>query len=163
MRKTFGRLASVADAARLAKIDTKALIDYLQKHLAGGAAGPGQAGSPVPVQGISRETGGDYRVDELKAMLRELHAGRTPEEVAARFGRLLEAVKATKTAEAEQQLVAEGLPEDEIKRLCDVHAAVFRGAPQQQVGLDLPSEHPLTGLPRRTRTFRPSWQQKRWP
>jgi hypothetical protein len=152
MRKTFGRLASLADAARLANVETATLVEYINGLLAGGpttATQPAPATvDPMPSDEAKPVSGKDinYRVDELTAMLRELHAGRTPEEVSARFGQLLTSVSAMEIAEAEQQLVADGLPEDEIKRLCDVHAAVFRGKPGQQVDLHLPLDHPLTGL-----------------
>jgi DUF438 domain-containing protein len=36
-------------------------------------------------------------------------------------------VSAVEIAEMEQQLIREGLPPDEIKRLCDVHARIFEG------------------------------------
>jgi len=156
MRKTFGRLASLADAARLANVDTATLVDHINGLLAGHPASPATgsvpATAPAPAATPSAQaapapsTDINYRVEELKAMLRELHAGRTPAEVSARFGQLLASVSATEIAEAEQQLVADGLPEDEIKKLCDVHAAVFRGTPGQQVDLHLPLDHPLTGL-----------------
>ena len=35
---------------------------------------------------------------------------------------------ATEISEAEQALINEGLPVEEVQRLCDVHAAVFKGS-----------------------------------
>jgi DUF438 domain-containing protein len=55
-----------------------------------------------------------------------LHEGRTVDEVKAQFSQLLQDVGPGEIAEIEQALIAEGLPEQEIKRLCDVHVAVFR-------------------------------------
>jgi len=66
------------------------------------------------------------RKETLKRLIRQLHEGKTVEEVKEEFAALLRDVGATEIAEIEQALIAEGLPEMEIKRLCDVHVAVFR-------------------------------------
>jgi DUF438 domain-containing protein len=66
------------------------------------------------------------RKEQLKDVIRQLHEGKSVDELKAQFGKLLHDVGATEIAELEQELVDEGLPETEIKRLCDVHVAVFR-------------------------------------
>ena len=87
------------------------------------------------------------RKETLKMLIRELHAGKTVEDVKDEFAALLRDVGATEVAEMEQALIAEGLPEMEIKRLCDVHVAVFRES------LDAhPSPETLPGHP--IHTFR---------
>ena len=45
---------------------------------------------------------------------------------------MLQDVGATDIAEIEQELVEEGMPAEEIKRLCDVHVAVFRESLETQ-------------------------------
>ena len=72
---------------------------------------------------IDNETG---RKEALKRVVRELHSGRSVDEVKDEFAELLRDVGATEVAEIEQALIEEGLAETEIKRLCDVHVAVFR-------------------------------------
>ena len=87
------------------------------------------------------------RKETLKMLIRELHAGKTVKDVKDEFAALLRDVGATEVAEMEQALIAEGLPEMEIKRLCDVHVAVFRES------LDAhPSPETLPGHP--IHTFR---------
>jgi DUF438 domain-containing protein len=66
------------------------------------------------------------RRETLKRLIHELHEGRAVDDVKAEFATLLKDVGAAEIAEVEQALIAEGLPEAEIKRLCDVHVAVFR-------------------------------------
>jgi DUF438 domain-containing protein len=66
------------------------------------------------------------RKDALKSVVRQLHTGRSVDEVKDEFAELLRDVGATEVAEIEQALIEEGLDENEIKRLCDVHVAVFR-------------------------------------
>jgi DUF438 domain-containing protein len=68
----------------------------------------------------------EQRKTALKGLIRKLHEGRSVQEVKAEFAQLLEDVGASEIAEIEEALIAEGLPETEVKRLCDVHVAVFR-------------------------------------
>ena len=50
------------------------------------------------------------------------------EEVSTRFGELIEDIEASEIAAMEQQLIEDGMPESEVKRLCDVHVQVFADA-----------------------------------
>ena len=66
------------------------------------------------------------RQDMLKGLIQELHAGKSVDDVKETFARLIQDIAPSEIAEMEQSLIAEGLPETEVKRLCDVHVAVFR-------------------------------------
>jgi DUF438 domain-containing protein len=66
------------------------------------------------------------RQETLRGLIRELHAGRSVAEVKGAFAELVRGIGPAEIAELEQNLIAEGLPESEVKRLCDVHVAVFR-------------------------------------
>ena len=71
----------------------------------------------------------EYRKQVLKELIGELHKGKTIDEVKSRFEELIEGgVTTAEITEMEAALVAEGLPVEEIQRLCDVHAAVFKGS-----------------------------------
>lgn len=70
----------------------------------------------------------EYRKQVIKQVISELHQGKTVEEVKGRFEEAFQDVSAMEISEVEQALVAEGLPISEIQRLCDVHAAVFKGS-----------------------------------
>ena len=83
------------------------------------------------------------RRETLKRLIRQLHEGRTIEDVKDEFAALLEDVGATEIAEIEQALIAEGLPETEVKRLCDVHVAVFRESLEAQVKPEAIPGHPI--------------------
>lgn len=80
------------------------------------------------------------RKETLKGVIRRLHQGEPVEAVKADFAQLLRDVGPSEIAEIEETLIAEGLPETEVKRLCDVHVAVFRESldtqapPQQRPG-----------------------------
>ena len=79
----------------------------------------------------------------LKDLIRQLHDGKTVDEVKADFARLLDSVGASEIAEIEQTLIAEGLPEMEVKRLCDVHVAVFRDVLDTQEKPESLPGHPV--------------------
>ncbi len=70
----------------------------------------------------------EYRKDVIKEVIKELHQGKSVEEVKGKFEVAFAGVSATEISEAEQALINEGLPVEEIQKLCDVHSAVFKGS-----------------------------------
>ncbi|NPV07608.1 MAG: DUF438 domain-containing protein [Anaerolineae bacterium] len=68
----------------------------------------------------------ESRKEVIKEVIRRLHSGATAEEMTRRFGQVLHGVSATEIAQIEQELIEEGMPREEVHRLCDVHLAVFR-------------------------------------
>ncbi len=70
----------------------------------------------------------EYRKNVIKDLLRKLHEGQTVDDVKHEFDEAFSGVSASEISEAEQALIAEGLPVQEVQRLCDVHAAVFKGS-----------------------------------
>jgi len=81
----------------------------------------------------------------LKEAIRQLHAGVPPEEVKERFRQVLEGASSLEIAKIEEELVKEGMPREEIQRLCDVHLAVFREQLEKQK-LELPLGQPISIL-----------------
>jgi DUF438 domain-containing protein len=65
------------------------------------------------------------------------------DEGKAELAALLRDVGPTEIAEIEQALIDEGFPEMEIKRLCDVHVAVFRESLEAQQKPETVPGHPL--------------------
>lgn len=70
----------------------------------------------------------EYRQKVLKELITELHNGKTVEEVKPRFEKLIEGISPTEISEMEQALIMDGMPVEEIQKLCDVHAAIFKGS-----------------------------------
>ena len=68
------------------------------------------------------------RREKLKVLIKELHAGASVEDVKGRFETEFGGVTTTEISQMEQELVAEGLPIEEVQKLCDVHASVFDGS-----------------------------------
>jgi hypothetical protein len=81
----------------------------------------------------------------LKELIRQLHAGASPQTVKEKFKEVLEGVSPLEISQIEQELITEGVPREEIQRLCDVHLAVFREQLEKQT-LDVPTWHPINIL-----------------
>jgi PAS domain S-box-containing protein len=81
----------------------------------------------------------------LKEVIKQLHAGVPPGQVKEKFKKLLETTSSEEIAKIEQELVKEGMPREELQRLCDVHLAVF-GDQLGKQQLDLPPAHPISIL-----------------
>jgi PAS domain S-box-containing protein len=78
----------------------------------------------------------------LKDIISQLHAGIPPQELKERFKQVLEGVSSEEIARVEQELVEEGMPREELQRLCDLHMAVFSDQLGKQE-LKVPAGHPL--------------------
>jgi DUF438 domain-containing protein len=73
----------------------------------------------------------EHRQKLLKELILELHEGKDFDEVKQKFEENFKDVSATEITEMETQLVKDGLPVEEIQKLCDVHASVFKGTIDQ--------------------------------
>ena len=85
----------------------------------------------------------EERMEVLKGIIRDLHAGVEMEILRDRFARLCEHVSPKEIAEMEQSLIDDGLPEEEVKRLCDVHVEVFKQSLDTQETPSMPAGHPV--------------------
>lgn len=88
---------------------------------------------------------GEDKKKMLKELIRQLHAGSSPEQLKAKFKDVLKDVNSEEIAKIEEELVKEGMPRAEIQRLCDVHLAVFREQLEGQK-LQIPAVHPVSIL-----------------
>ena len=78
---------------------------------------------------MSREiNNSEYRQQVIRDLLTQLHQGKPAEEVKAQFKAAFDGVSAQEIARAENELIAGGLPPEEIRKLCDIHASVFEGS-----------------------------------
>ncbi len=63
--------------------------------------------------------------DELKQIIRQLHEDENAETARKRFSKLFGKIAPEEIAALEQSLMEEGMPAEEIQRLCTVHVDVF--------------------------------------
>ncbi|MGQ9587435.1 MAG: DUF438 domain-containing protein [Thermoplasmata archaeon] len=88
------------------------------------------------------ELSADERKRKLKEMIEKLHKGVPPEQVKEQFKQIVAGVDPEDIARVEEELIREGMPREEIRRLCDVHLQVFEEALQGEKPL-APPDHPV--------------------
>jgi len=143
MRKTMGKVATLEMAASVGGMDADELIAALTaeinkhniKNATSDKAGPASQSEPL--------TDPKERQAALKGIIKDLHDGENMELLKTRFRDLLQGVEAPEIAKMEQELMNEGLPAEEIKRLCDVHVEIFKEALEEQDRPDPPLGHPI--------------------
>lgn len=83
------------------------------------------------------------RKETIKNVLRQLHAGKSAADVSEEFAQLAAETTSAEIAEIEQSLIEEGLPVEEVQRLCDVHVSVFRSSLDQHPHPETVPGHPV--------------------
>ena len=78
----------------------------------------------------------------LKGMIKRLHEGATPGEMKEKFKEMLKGLTPAEIAQVEEELIKEGMPKEEVRRLCDVHLAVFKEAIEGERA-SVPAWHPV--------------------
>lgn len=71
-------------------------------------------------------------IDRIQEYLKRLGTDENFEKVRADFVKEFEEVDAADIMQAEQQLLQNGTPLEEVQRLCDVHAALFHGKTKEE-------------------------------
>jgi len=79
----------------------------------------------------------------LKEIIKQLPGGANPEEIKEKFKDVLKDIKTEDIVRVEQELVKEGMPREELQKLCDVHMAIF-AEQLQGPELLLPEGHPIS-------------------
>lgn len=83
------------------------------------------------------------RRDLLKHMILKLHEGVAVEEVRGQLSQLLREVPYDDVVAVEQELIAEGLPTEEILKLCDVHTEALQGMITTESAPEVEPGHPV--------------------
>jgi DUF438 domain-containing protein len=68
----------------------------------------------------------------IKEAIRQLHAGVPAEQVKEKFRHVLEGTDSLEIAKIEEELANEGMKREEMRRLCDVHMAIFKEQLEKQ-------------------------------
>lgn len=84
-----------------------------------------------------------HRKVKLKELILALHEGKDPEKVKAELKESLSQIPYGEVVEVEQELIEEGLPEEEVLRLCDVHSEVLEGRIDLSAIKIVPPGHPV--------------------
>ena len=84
-----------------------------------------------------------HRIRTLKQIIQHLHAGGSPDEVRGRLRELVREVDASEIVAMEQELMAEGMPVEEIQSMCDLHSQVTREVLVKLPERVFPPGHPV--------------------
>lgn len=83
------------------------------------------------------------RQQMLKEIIKELHAGKDVDEVKAKFEEAVGDVTVAEISQMEHDLmIEEGIPVEEVQRLCSVHTAIFKGSIQEIHRSEKPEDQP---------------------
>lgn len=131
MLHSVGKLMTIPKGAKMKKISMEKVAAALTKRgftLSGDV--PTAVGLEVPdiPDAAGPEESPASRTEQLKAYLRRLGAGESLESVRADFAEKFRDVEASEIMQAEQALMREGTPLEDVQKLCDVHSALFHGA-----------------------------------
>jgi DUF438 domain-containing protein len=85
----------------------------------------------------------EKRKELLKHMILQLHKGEAPDLVRGRLVELLKSIPYDEVVEVEQELISEGLPVEEVLKLCDVHSMVLDGHIDLSGAKPVPPGHPV--------------------
>jgi len=83
------------------------------------------------------------RKRKLKELILKLHKGESEQQVRQELMQSLKSIPYGEVVEVEQELISEGLPEDEVLKLCDMHSAVLQGNIDLSASKQIPEGHPL--------------------
>ena len=83
------------------------------------------------------------RKKRLKELILKLHTGESQEVVRRQLLESLSQIPYGEVVEVEQELISEGLPEEEVLKLCDAHSAVLDGKIDLSSSKKIPDGHPV--------------------
>jgi hypothetical protein len=89
----------------------------------------------------------------VAGIIRDLHAGLGVEEAKKRIEGEVGTLTSVEVTDIEQSLIDEGVPADEIKRFCNVHALLFESSLERTVAAEDSPSHPLSLLRAENRTI----------
>lgn len=136
MRNTIGRIASLEKVASRSGENVTELVEALEKEI-----------SLKGREGFKTFVGKKYVDPDKKTRLKDiiiaLHEGEDPEKLKQQFADLVKGVTTTEIADLEQSLIDDGLPKREIRRLCDLHVAIFQESLDESKVPELAKGHPI--------------------
>jgi uncharacterized protein len=82
---------------------------------------------------------------QIKEAIRQLNAGVPPEQVKEKFRAVFEGTDSLEIAKIEEELAREGMKREDMRKLCDVHMAIFKEQIEKQ-NLNLKPSQPISIL-----------------
>lgn len=95
-----------------------------------------------------------HRLRTLKGIIRGLHQGEAPDQIKERLRELVRETDYSEIVAMEQELMAEGMPVEEIQSMCDLHSQVTREVLVQLAPREVPPGHPVDTFRRENEALR---------
>jgi len=146
LRATVARAASLETAASMADVPAEKFLDDVRTAIAQHEISA-QESAGAPALEADDETRG-ARQATLKSLILKLHDGAAVDDVKAEFDELVSDVDSAEIARMEQALIAEGMPIEDVMRLCDVHVSVFKEALEEKPDASVAAGHPVDAYQR---------------
>jgi uncharacterized protein len=120
MRTALGPKAKLSLVANMGGIQLETFMSDIESEIVKHTGAPAETDVNDTDKGYD-----DDKLNRLKEIIRSLHRGEAFDAVKAEFDTLMSEIDPTKIAEMEEQLIREGMPAQEIQRLCDLHVSMF--------------------------------------
>jgi hypothetical protein len=143
---TVGRFATLETAAAMGNRELETFLDDVRTAVAQQTIVAEESAATGAPQLDADETA--RRQETLKGLIRKLHDGASVDDVKAEFDALVQGIDSAEIARMEQALIAEGMPVEEVMRLCDVHVTVFKEALEEKPGAVVAEGHPVDAYQR---------------
>jgi uncharacterized protein len=83
------------------------------------------------------------RVDQLKELILDLHKGISIDQTREKLSEIMAAVPYGEVVQAEEELISEGLPPEEVLKHCDIHSEALKGNIDISGMKTVPEGHPV--------------------
>ena len=143
IRRTVGKLATMGQIASMGNIELEKLLADIAREVKEKSSDVLTIRIEEDAQEPSAEIDIEKRQEILKGIIRGVHEGEDMETLKKKFRELIKDVDPIEISKMEEKLIEEGMPETEVKRLCDVHVQVFKESLEKQEIPEAPPGHPV--------------------
>ncbi len=99
------------------------------------------------------------KIQKLEDIIKSLHGGAQPATVKAQLKDIVRRTDSAEIAAMEQQLMAGGMPVEEVRSMCDLHAEVLKEILTEPPARDFPPGHPIDTFSRENEAIHKSVEQ----
>lgn len=140
MRKTMVKIATLDRVAAMGNFK----LEDLMRKIADEVKAQAQEDLVCMIEDSSdEELDSEKRQEILKDIIKGVHDGEDMTVLKEMFRMLIKDVDPSEISKMEQTLIDEGMPETEVKRLCDVHVEIFKESLEKQEIPEAPPGHPV--------------------
>ena len=151
---SMARFATLERAADMSGHPIEEFLDAIRTEIAHREIAAEELAGTRGAAPVGGEEAAAARQEALKTIIRKLHDGVPVDQVKAEFDRLVKGVDSAEIARMEQALIAEGMPIEDVQRLCDVHVSVFKESLDTKPDAAVAEGHPLDAYHRENEVAR---------